>query len=57
MEDGHCEFNMAKVTWTFLHVFTAGGAGIGAIDGAELGVVQAFLARALLLLVLTMISA
>lgn len=43
---------MSKMSGTFLHVFTASGAGKGAVDGTEFGVVEALLSRTLLLLIL-----
>ena len=38
---------------TLLHIFTTGGAGIGAVDRTELRVVEAFLSRTLLLFILS----
>ena len=51
MEDGGGELNMAKVARADLDVLLAGCARVHAVDGAELGVVEALLTRLLLLLV------
>jgi hypothetical protein len=45
VEDGHGELNVTKVTGALEHVFTASTASNRAIDGTQLGVVQALFSR------------
>lgn len=51
MKDGDGQLDVAKMTGTFLLALTAGRTHHAAVDGAQLGVVQALLARPLALLV------
>jgi hypothetical protein len=51
MKDGHSQLNMAEVPGADLDVLLAGGALEHAVDGAQLGVIEALGARQVLLLV------
>jgi hypothetical protein len=51
MEDGGGQLDVAKVTGASLDILLAGAAGVHAIDGTELGVVETLLTRPLVVLV------
>lgn len=51
MKDGHSKFDVPEVARTFLLAFAASRAHLATIDGSELGVVQALLARSVALFV------
>lgn len=51
VEDGDGQLDVAKVSRTFLLVFAASCAHYATVDSAQLGIVQALLARPLALLV------
>ncbi len=51
VEDGHSQFDVPKVTRTFLHALFAGRTTVSAVDGAQLGVIQALFSRPLALLI------
>jgi hypothetical protein len=51
MEDGSGQLDVAKVTGTSLDILLAGAAGVHAVDGTELGVVETLLTGPLVVLV------
>ena len=51
VENWHCEFDMTKMSRTLEHIFSAGAASNGTVDGSKLGVVEALFARSVPLLV------
>lgn len=51
MKDGYGEFNVAKMSRTLRHVLAARRTSVGAIDTAQLGIVQALFTWSLALLV------
>jgi len=53
VKDGHSELNVPKVTRADLDVFFARRARVHAVDGTELGIVQALHTRLVGLLVLS----
>ena len=51
VKDRHSEFDVPEMARTLCHALLAGRTPVSAVDGAQLGVVQPFLARSLPLLV------
>jgi len=52
VKDRHGKFNVAKMAWTFGHIFTTGGAHERTINRTELGIIQPLFPRPLSLLIL-----